>query len=99
PPRPSRGGLLCGWNWLRFWLALLVAVMAIVAPARLFDSPRPPLTQWFAFMVLYPLLSVLAPAQVYRRYLFQRFRAPNLSAGQIVCCSRRACGRSSRMKP
>jgi hypothetical protein len=73
--------------------------MAIVAPARLFDSPRPPLTQWFAFMVLYPLLSVLAQEQLYRRYLFQRFRAPNLSAGQIVCCSRRACGRSSRMKP
>jgi uncharacterized protein len=66
---------------------LLVTVMTIVAPARLFDSPRPALTQWFAFLVLYPLLSVLAQEQLYRRYLFQRFRALNLSAGQIVWIS------------
>jgi membrane protease YdiL (CAAX protease family) len=67
--------------------ALLVTVMAIVAPARLFDSTRPPLTQWFAFLVLYPLLSVLAQEQLYRRYLFQRFRDLNLSAVQTVWAS------------
>jgi uncharacterized protein len=66
---------------------LLVVAMAIVAPARLFDSARPPLTYWFAFLVLYPLLSVLAQEQLYRRYLFQRFRELNLSAGQTVWAS------------
>jgi uncharacterized protein len=96
--RPARLWAPVNWNYvrpalrrigLRFVIAaaLLVCVLTVVAPARLFDSTRPQLSHWFAFLLLYPLLSVLAQELLYRRYLFHRLRELNLSAAQTVWIS------------
>lgn len=66
---------------------LLISLTAVLSPSRLFESPRPGLKHWFAFLLLYPLLSVLAQEQLYRRYLFHRLGDLQLSAGQIVWVS------------
>ncbi|MEJ3750216.1 CPBP family intramembrane glutamic endopeptidase [Actinomycetes bacterium KLBMP 9797] len=58
----------------------LVAVLALVAPERLFDFPREEPVIWAFVVVFYPLLSVYPQELVYRAFLLHRY-APVLGTG------------------
>lgn len=59
----------------RFGLAavLLTALVATLAPERLFDLPRQRPRLWALVMVAYPVLSVLPQELLYRTFFFHRY--------------------------
>jgi membrane protease YdiL (CAAX protease family) len=76
--RPTRADVASlGFILLR-WLAataVLVALVALFLPDRLFHLPRASPLAWLELLAVYPLLSVLPQEVLYRAYFFQRYRA------------------------
>jgi CAAX protease family protein len=61
---------------VRLWLAaavVLIAVLAIWSPERLFALPRQQPLFWIAVAVLYPLLSVYPQELIFRAFLLHRY--------------------------
>ena len=74
---------------LRFVVSagLIFLAARLLCPVCLADSLARPGKEWLAFVLFYPLVSVLAQEVLYRRYMFDRLRKLNLSATQIVWVS------------
>lgn len=53
--------------------ALLLLLLAVIAPERLFDLPLEHPRVWLALVLLYPLLSVYPQELVYRVFFFNRY--------------------------
>ena len=76
--RSALPAILLGWALAA---AVAVAVLATVAPERLFDLPRRDPLLWASVVVLYPLLSVYPQELIYRVFLLHRY-APLLGTGR-----------------
>lgn len=63
------------WKWPLFRVVLAFALLAgfvlLFQPATFFDLPREHTGLWFAFVLLYPVLSVLPQELIYRVYIFE----------------------------